>query len=188
MVESIISIVFSVFGVVGAYKESYCCTVLFSVFMTLTVVAEIYSSIIAPVFWFLTLLYIFVTMIAFSFARLIREQLIAEVLLPQQAFMRDYGHTYGLSWNSYQFFNRDSNQLIQMQTIELDGRRLPPYYPSPDTEEGLASGSEVLRALPPYEELPPHPPSYQESVRNSLHKTNDNNNENNTNNDYVQHI
>ena len=172
---------FSLVGIIGAFKENYCCTVLFSVFMTLSVVVEVYSSIATPIFWFLAVLYIFITMISFSFARLIRERLIEEVLQPHSAFMRDYGRTYGLRFNSFRFFN-NNNPVVEMQTIEFEGRQLPPYY-SHDTHRS----SLEVPPLPPYEELPSHPPSYVESVRNSI-KTNENDSNQNIDNNYVQHI
>lgn len=164
MIESIVSIVFCVVGVVGAYREHYCCTVLFSVFTTMLVVGEVYAAIIAPIFWMLAFLYICVTLIAFSFARLIRERMLASILMPRTAFMRDNGQTYGLRFNAYQFVNRSDDPFLQLRTVEFNGRHIPPFYCTDSMPTALA-----FDAVPPpkYEDVSPNPPSYQESVNNA---------------------
>ena len=164
MVESILSIMFCVMGVVGAYRENYCCTVLFSVFTTMLVVGEVYSALMAPVFWILAFLYMCVTLISFSYARLIRERMLNLILQPQTAYMRNNGRTFGLRFNDYQYTNRTDDPFLQLRTVEFNGRQIPPFYATDN--QGLPTTLAFDVVPPPkYEDVSQLPPSYQEISR-----------------------
>jgi len=156
--ESIISMVFTTFGLVGSYRENYCCVAIFAVYMTLSIIAEIYLSLLASGFWFTTIIYLFITIISYSFARQIRQRLIAIALQPQTAFMRDYGQTFGLQYNSPQY--SANNNVLQFQTLEVNGRYLPPYY---NTRHNSIHFEPTLSTVA---ELPANPPPYEENDTN----------------------
>lgn len=153
--ESIISLVFTIFGLVGSYRENYCCVIIFAVYMTLSIIAEIYLSLLASGLWFTTIIYLFITIISYTFARQIRNRLIAIALQPQTAFMRNDGQTFGLQYNSLQY--SANNNVLQFQTLEINGRHLPPYY---------NSSIHFEPTLPTLDELPANPPPYEENDSN----------------------
>ncbi|XP_054160011.1 uncharacterized protein LOC128958220 [Oppia nitens] len=160
LVESGITVLLAMLGAIGAYRESYCLTSLFSVFTTLSVIAQIYSSIISPIFWFITLFFMFVTMVSFSFARHIRERLLKLLIEPQLAFARDNGPPYGATFNSIVFSNDNTSNSNNYNNI--DG------YNNNNNQQFIhMHNMPTFCKPPPYEEMPPYPPPYDDNSSQS---------------------
>jgi len=69
----VITDIFVFFGLYGAIKEHYCCTMTFAIYMTLGTIGNFYQAIKAPSMWASAIISILVTIMAYSFARELRQ-------------------------------------------------------------------------------------------------------------------
>ncbi len=65
----VISILFNLLGIMGAYKEHYCMTLTYAILMTLSTLGAIFNATEAPVYWLSFVLGLAITILAYAYAR-----------------------------------------------------------------------------------------------------------------------
>ncbi len=84
---AVISILFNLLGLMGAYKEHYCMTLTYAILMTLSTLGSIYNAIKTPVYWYSFVLSLTITILAYAYARdlnTIRNQMFVTPVLVAQ--------------------------------------------------------------------------------------------------------
>ncbi len=80
MASVVISILFNLLGLLGAYKQNSCLTMTYALFMTLTTFGSLITSLEAPdIYWLYLVFNLLITVLAFAYARdlmIIRNQML----------------------------------------------------------------------------------------------------------------
>lgn len=63
---------FSIFGLVAALREQYCCALTFAIYLSINTVANFYVAIQASGLWLYAILHLCVAVVAFSYAKQLR--------------------------------------------------------------------------------------------------------------------
>jgi hypothetical protein len=97
---AVISISFNLLGLMGAYKEHYCITITYFIFMTMSTFGSINNAIKTPVYWCSFVLSLTITILAYAYAsdlKTIRNQMFetpAFVIHPQTVVHISPGQQY----------------------------------------------------------------------------------------------
>ncbi len=85
MASVVISILFNLLGLLGAYKQNSCLTMTYALFMTLTTFGSLITSLEAPdIYWLYLVFNLLITVLAFAYARdlmIIRNQMFTTPIL-----------------------------------------------------------------------------------------------------------
>lgn len=117
------------FGLIGSYKDNYCCTIAYAVYMTISTIGGFYMAIEAAVLWLPTIISLLITLLAYSFARHIRMGRIRMapvvfVCQPQSTVFMPSGPQY---YSATQF--NGQNQWQHLNTAYVAPQLPPPYTP-----------------------------------------------------------
>jgi hypothetical protein len=85
MVSAVITILFNLLGLLGAYKQNFCLTITYALFMTLSTFGSLITSLqTADIYWLYLVFNLLITVLAFAYARdlmIIRNQMFATPIL-----------------------------------------------------------------------------------------------------------
>jgi O-antigen ligase len=114
---AVISILFNLLGLMGAYKEHYCMTLTYAILMTLSTLGSIDNAIKTPVNWCSFVLSLTIAILAYAYARdlnTIRNQMFetpAFVIQPQTVVHMSPGQQYTSGgWQPPPAYNSGQNK------------------------------------------------------------------------------